>query len=253
MMNKVYMSGMLLLVLALFSGGCGNGTGVGQGELQKQEKKLWERLPFDWNKYNQGDYQGALDFFTETRDQADLLDDEGGKRQEIQSEALNGVGWAFLNLQDLDNSWIAFQQATRLNRQNTDAWVGWAGVALAKKSYSEAAQFSKQALETNSILVQETKQDYNSAFRPGEEGVNLGHDHFDLRHVRLMLAVAYFHLGRYSINERADPNNVAAQLRLLGQAGNLNLRDFKYRDPGDLLQNISQAAFELRRESSRGF
>ena len=250
MKTLVLGSGILLLCLALE--GCGNGTGFGLEEIQKQERKLWTQLSLDWDQYNQGDYQGSVDAFTQTRDQADLLEDESGIRKAIQSEALNGIGWSFFRLQDLDQAWISFQQATRLNRQNADAWVGWSGVALAMKRYIDAVQFAKQALEASSIQALDTQQEYNSAFRPGGEGLNLGHDRFDLRHVRLVLAEAYFHQQRYSAGDRPDPNNAAAQLRLIGKAGSLDLQDFKYVDPGNLLQEISRAAFELRRESARG-
>jgi tetratricopeptide (TPR) repeat protein len=138
-------------------------------------------------------------------------------------------------MQDLESAELSYQQATRLNRQNADAWVGRSGVALARRRYNDVVQFA--------ILAMEANPDYNSAFRLDPSGRDLGHDQFDVRHVRLMLAEAYFQLGRYSPADRPDPGNAAAQLRLIrGQ--------FTFRDPGQLLQGISQVALELQQESS---
>ena len=54
-----------------------------------------------------------------------------------------------------------------------------------------------------------------------------------------MLAEAFFQLGRYSAVDRADPNNAAAQVRLVNQ-------DFRFKDAGQLLQAIGDLAVELQ-------
>jgi len=227
--------GMLILGFSLALGGCGGGSGLGPKELKKQEDKVRDQLPSNWDSYEQNDFQGAIDVFTETLEQADLLEDQPGVQNQVKSEAFNGIGWSFFQMQDLDGAWDSFRQATNLDRENTDAWVGWAGVALVQRRYGDVIQFSIQALETD--------VEYSSAFRSDVGERQLGHDRFDVRHVRLMLAEAYFQLGRYSASDRPDPNNAAAQIRLIkGQ--------FKYRDPGQLLLGISQVALELQEESS---
>lgn len=227
-----------VVAVALVFVGCGGGSGIGPEELQKQENKLRDRLPIDWGSYNAGDYQAAIDFFAKTLEQAETFEGSPAVLNEIKSEAHNGIAWAFFRLQDLESSWNSFQQATRLNRRNPDAWAGWSGVALASRRYNDAAQFAIQALETGA--------DYNSGFRIDDGSRALGHDSVDTRHIRLMLAESYFQLARYSAIDRPDPNNAAAQVRLIKGA-------FTFRDPGQLLQEISKVSLELRQEASGGF
>jgi len=226
----------LLLGASLLA--CGGGSGVGPEEIRKQENKLRDRLPIDWVNYNSGDYQGAIDFFVKTLEQADSFEGSEAILNEIKSEAHNGIGWAFLRLQDLDAASSSFQQATKLNRRNEDAWVGYAGVALARGLYNDVVQYGIQALSVNS--------DYNSANRIDDSNRQLGHDGYQARHVRLLLAEAYFQLGRYSAVDRPDPSNAAAQMRLA-------TGEFTFRDPGQLLQEISTLALELQQESNSGF
>ena len=200
---------------------CGGGTGVGPGEIQKREAQLRDRLPIDWNKYNTADYQGGIEFFSKTLEQADAQEGVERVKNHVKSEAQSGIGWSFFQLQNLAAAEQAFAQATALDRQNADAWA----------EFNDVAQFSSQALETD--------PDYNSATRVDDAGRLLGHDNVDERHLRLMLAEAFFQLGRYSAVDRADPNNAAAQVRLVNQ-------DFRFKDPGQLLQAISDLAVELQ-------
>lgn len=226
------------IVLTGFLLACGGGTGIGPGEIQKREDRLRDRLPIDWTNYNAGDYQGAIDFFTKTLEQADALEGiEQGVRNQVKSEAQSGIGWAFIRLQDLSAAAQAFGIATQLDRANSDAWVGWAGVSLAQQRYADVVQFSNQALDTN--------PDYNSATRIDGSGRILAHDEIDERHVRLMLAEAYFQLGFYSTVDRRDPNNAAAQVQLID-------REFRYRDPGQLLERISDLSLDLQTVVSAG-
>ncbi len=74
----------------------------------------------------------------------------------------------------------------------------------------------------------------------------MGHDSFDTRHVRMILAESYFQLGRYSALDRPDPSNASAQLRMVDE-------DFTFRDPGQLLQEMSQLSIELQAEQGSGF
>lgn len=226
---------LLMLVAALLCGACGGGNGLGPGEAKKREEKLKERLPLDWKEYRTGGYQAAIDAFTETLEQADLLEGVEGVESQVKSEAQNGIGWAFFRLQDLDNAYAAFRLATQFDRRNIDAWAGWAGVVLAQRRYNEALQYAGQALEID--------PNYASAARQDDQGRDLKHDQFDYRHVRLVLAESYFQLGRYSAADRPDPNNAAAQLRLISPA-------FRFKDPGQLLESIGQKALELQGEIS---
>ncbi|MBI2505582.1 MAG: tetratricopeptide repeat protein [Candidatus Latescibacteria bacterium] len=225
----------LLLGIALLGVACGGGNGLGPGEARKREDALKERLPLDWKAYREGDFQGAIATFTETLEKADLLEGAEGVKNQVKSEAQNGIGWTFFRMQDLDNAYSAFRQATQLDRRNADAWVGWAGIALAQRRYNDAVQYANQALEVDPDYTTENRQD--------ERGRNLAHDVYDQRHVRLVLAEAYFQLGRYSAADRPDPNNATAQLRLVDSS-------YRFRDPGQLLEGIAQNALLLQDESA---
>ena len=226
---------VLISSLGLCLSACGGGSGLGPTEIQKREDKLKEEVTTDWSSYGTGSYEDAIEAFTQTLEQADLIEGiEPGVKNQIKSEAQNGIGWSFFKTQSLDDASVAFRQATSLNGRNADAWAGWAGVSLAQKRWGDAAQFAVQTLDLD--------PNYNSANRllaEGDGGRIIGHDHFDARHLRLLLAESYFQLGRYSAIERPDPNNAAAQVRLIrGQ--------FKYRDPGHLVETIGLIAQELQ-------
>ena len=139
-----------VLLLAGLVWGCGGGSGVGPEELLKQEEKLRDRLPVDWVNYKNGDYDGAIEFFTTTLENAESYQGPEAILNEIKSEAHNGIGWAFFRKQDLKAASSAFQQATTLNRRNADAWVGYSGVALARRLFNDAIQYAMQALSADS-------------------------------------------------------------------------------------------------------
>ena len=64
----------LLVGIALLCSACGGGNGLGPGEAKKREDKLRERLPLNWKSYREGNFQAAIDAFTETLEKADLLE-----------------------------------------------------------------------------------------------------------------------------------------------------------------------------------
>ena len=227
-----------VLLLAGLIWGCGGGSGVGPEELLKQEEKLRDRLPVDWGNYKNGDYDGAIEFFTSTLEKAENYEGPEAILNEIKSEAHNGIGWAFFRKQDLEAASSAFQQATTLNRRNTDAWVGYSGVALARRLFNDAIQYAVQALAVDN--------EYSSSFRIDGSERQMGHDNFDTRHVRMVLAESYFQLGRYSAIDRPDPSNASAQLRMIDE-------DFTFRDPGQLLLEMSRLSIELQAEQGTGF
>ena len=216
---------------------CGGGSGIGPGEIKKREEQLKDRLPIDWTEYNDGDWQGAIDSFTATLSEADGLEGVEAVKNEVKSEAQNGIGWAFMRLQQLDDAERAFSIATILNRRNADAWVGYAGVSLAQGDWADVIQFAIQALEA--------EPDYDSSQRIDEQGRDLGHDSIDEDHIRLMLSEAYFHRRSYSATDRQDPNNAAAQLRFVN-------RNYRYQNPGQLLDSLSVASIAMQETVSSG-
>lgn len=225
----------LLAGIALWCSACGGGNGLGPGEARKREDKLKEHLPLSWKGYRTGDFQGAIAAFTETLEKADQLEGSDAVKNTVKSEAQNGIGWSFFRLQNLDDASAAFKQATQLDRRNADAWVGWAGVVMAQRRYNDAIQYANQALEVD--------PNYSTENRLDDRGRDLAHDVYDERHVRLVLAESYFQLGRYSAADRPDPNNAAAQLRLVDSS-------YRFRDPGQLLEVIAQNMASLQTENA---
>lgn len=232
---------MVRVVLACVTGAfvlsCGGGSGIGPGEIKKREEQLKDRLPTDWSHYNEGDVEDAIDFFTATLGEADGLQGVEAVKNEVKSEAQNGIGWSFMTMHDLDSAELAFDIATTLDPRNADAWVGRSGVSLAKGNYADVVQYAIDALKA--------EPDYDSASRVDSQGRQLGHDDLDERHVRLMLSEAYFHLGRYSAVDRPDPNNAAAQLKLVN-------RNYKFSNPGQLIDSLSDAVINLQGTVSGG-
>ena len=222
---------LAILALAFALSACGGGTGLGPGEIRKREDKLKDRLEINWNEYNQGEYENSIAAFSETLQQADVIEGVDAVRNQVKAEAHSGIGWTLLRMQNLNDAGQAFGLAIQLDRSNADAWVGRAGGALAQGRFSDVVAYANQALEVDS--------DYNSGSRLDSQGRVLAHDYVDERHVRLMLAEAYFQLGRYSPLDRPDPNNATAQLRLIRPS-------YRYKDPGQLLQAISEVAIELQ-------
>ncbi|MFP6591695.1 MAG: hypothetical protein VCE12_14335, partial [Candidatus Latescibacterota bacterium] len=104
---------------------CGGGTGFGPGAIQEREDKLRDELVLDWSLYNAADFQGAIDLFTKTLQEADAFEGiDIGARNQVKAEAQTGIGWSFVQLQDLSAAAQAFSIATQLERTNADAWVG---------------------------------------------------------------------------------------------------------------------------------
>ena len=186
---------------------CGGGNGLGPTEIKHREAAVEQQLELSWKKYNAGDLDGSISGFRETLDAADHLDVSSGTTNLIKGEAYDGIGWSAFRQQDLDLAASSFQQSVALNRQNTDAWVGWGGVSLAQRQFTNTVQFCITALDAD--------LHYNSTTRTYIAGLDLSHDAIDTRSVRLMLAEAYLNLGYYSPVERADPFNASAQVRLL--------------------------------------
>ena len=154
--------------LSLSLTGCGGGGGLGPSQIKKREDRLKDELSVNWIQFNTGDFEAAIDLFERTLQSADALEGVDAVRNEVKSEAQNGIGWSFLKLQDLEAAAQAFSLATKLDRRNADAWVGWAGVSLAQRTFNDVIQFTNTALEAD--------PDYNSATR-GDEDEESGQDY----------------------------------------------------------------------------
>lgn len=241
-----FFSGSIALGMLLTLGwwrGCGGGCGPEPQEGGVEIEMELQGLLFNgWKHYNLGDFRTAIDTFSAALEKVSEPALDPGVRRQVAAEAHNGIGWSYFRTRELDSARNAFRQSTSFSSRDADAWVGWAGVTLMQGQYADVAQFCNQALERDNS--------YNSALRSGpewkyidlEDWQTMGHGRVDVRHVRLMLTEAYYQLGRYSVAESPDPNNAAAQVRLIRGT-------FRYTNPVELIRVMGEIAAELKGES----
>jgi tetratricopeptide (TPR) repeat protein len=207
---------MLMGLLVISAAGCGGGTGEG-GTFGSAETLTFE----GWDDYRKGsDNEKAQDLFNNALN----LDP-------THSEALNGLGWLDFRgaaqadgqeqTQLLEAAKTNFQKATASDPDNVDAWVGLAGVELAKGNWPQAASSALAALNLDSR--------YFSA-----------HDNIDYRDVHLILAESYFFLGWFKhTQETPDPNNTVHHLDVLSP-GFKRLYQNNELTPPDLILKIEE-------------
>ena len=198
-----------LIAAILVAAGCGGGTGVGTASDRDQQISSEA-----WLAYRTGDYAKADSTFQEALSVNPSL-----------SDALNGRGWANFSLAgreadtnrrtgELNTAHENFSRAVTAEPKNADAWAGLAGVELASDNYQKAVDAAQQVIRLDPNFFS-------------------SHDNFNIREVRVILATAYFFLGKFSPAETPDPNNAAAQVTLLD-------RTFQYTTPAELILRIQE-------------
>jgi tetratricopeptide (TPR) repeat protein len=200
---------IIAMAAILLAAGCGGGTGIGTRSDRDQQISSEA-----WLAYRAGSYAQADSTFQEALSVNPTL-----------SDALNGRGWANFSLAGregdtnrrtgyLNTARTNFSGAAASDPKNTDAWAGLAGVELASDNYQKAVDAAQQVLNLDPNF-----------FSP--------HDNFNIREVRIILATAYFFLGKYSVAEGADPHNATAQITILD-------RTFRYTTPVELILRIQE-------------
>ena len=196
-------------VVMFLAAGCGGGTGIGTSTDRPAQISAEA-----WLAYRAGNYALADSTFQEALSVNPSL-----------SDALNGRGWANFSLASregdvnrraghLSAARENFSRAVTAESKNADAWAGLAGVELASDNYQKAVDAAQQVLNLNP-----------GYFSP--------HDNFNIREVRMILATAYFFLGKFSKAEAADPHNAAFQVTTLD-------RTFQYTTPVELILRIQE-------------
>ncbi|MSS72258.1 MAG: tetratricopeptide repeat protein [Candidatus Latescibacteria bacterium] len=197
------------MVAILLVAGCGGGTGV--GTRSDRDQQIASEA---WLAYRAGNYAQADSTFKEALSVNPTL-----------SDALNGRGWANFSLSGregdanrraeyLNAARENFSRAAAAEPKNADAWAGLAGVELASDNYQKAVSAAEQVLTLD--------PNYFSS-----------HDNFNIREIRMILATAYFFLGKFSTAEGADPHNATAQVVTLD-------RTFRYTTPVELILRIQE-------------
>ena len=196
--------GVLGILLGL---GCGGGTGI-LTTPGDQTGTIEDLIGQGWQLYEQGQYDGAIVKF------------EGVLQLESnRSSAHNGLGWSYFRKQDLKKARETFEKAIRFAPSSADAFVGLAGVALSEGDAGKNREkYSEVIVNANQALLLEAAYTSN-------------HDRLTWHHVRLILAQAYFYLGKYTKEQSPDPNNAEAQIRKIDVS-------FAYTTPANLLKKI---------------
>lgn len=175
-----------MVLLGLLLAGCGGGIlGERSGDYDALIESGWER-------YNQRRYDDAYQIFL------------NAKRQDAERpEAYIGSGWALLRRQQPDSAVVAFRTSfdyiTTL-ADSVDSICGLSGSYL-------AANENTKVIET---FTRYTVSSFDEAF-PLKK-----HDFFlDERDLDIVHALAFYRLGLYSPNERANPDNALCYVNRL--------------------------------------
>ena len=172
-----------IIILLLIIAGCGGGiTAYDVSDYDSLIKS-------GWAKYNQNEFEDALDLFRQAKD----ADDE-------RPEAYIGSGWSLLMRQHPDSALVEFFQGfdyiTSLD-DSVDSICGIAGSYLARNENNKVINFLNA---------------YNLEYFENSFPLK-DHDFFlDRGDLELVLAQAYYRLGIYSSAESADPDNALYHL-----------------------------------------
>lgn len=205
-----------LLGIAFSVIGCGGGTVTG-GTTGSAENLSFE----GWTDYTKGDYAKSEEVFLD----ALSLDPQF-------SEAYNGLGWlkfqqagqetnAEIRQAMLQTSRENFLKATASNPENTDAWVGLAGLELHLGNWTDARDAANRVLTLEPNFFSK-------------------HDNIDFKDVHIILAQAYFYLGAFVDSEStADPNNSLHHIDMVSR-GYKELYHRTGLTPPDLIDKIGE-------------
>ncbi len=192
--------GCFLVILS----GCGKGIVIDRGD------EYQNTLQDGWDLYAAMDYTGAIQTFDSAKD--------------INSEPIDaylGLGWSYFRAQRLSNAISSFRIAkTKAQAQldSVDVMCGISGAYLASNQYSKAIEIvTADSLDYSDFILFHDPQ-------ITEDSVNM------------VLCLSYYHLGKYSDADEADPHNATYYLNLLIGSGT----PYVYDDPAGLMERISE-------------
>ncbi len=135
-----------ILCLMFIFWGCGD-------REETQVSTPEEELLKGWREYNLGNYASAILAFEKV---LALVESSGKEKQLwIMSDAYNGLGWAYMNFsksaginrENLSISLGKFQSAIACNVDNSDAWVGRAGLLVIRRSSQSDIEESLKSID----------------------------------------------------------------------------------------------------------
>ena len=152
----------LLIALSVLHSGCGSDSEEEQTAMPE------ESLQSGWLEYGSGNYGSAILAFEK------VISD--GADASVVADAYNGLGWVYLgfsqnsgvNKKNLETALGKFQEAITLDTTNADAWVGLAGLYLARRNsqadFQDALKAIDNALDGNAKYLY--RHDYDSEADP---------------------------------------------------------------------------------------
>jgi len=179
--NALYLSSFVLAISCMLYSGCGSDP------ESEQVAMSVDYLQNAWEEYHSADYGAAILAFERA------LDDEDASTA---ADAYNGLGWVYLgfsrslgiNQKNIETALSKFQQASALDSTNADAWVGQAGLLLARRASQDDLRDALKAVD--------------NAFSGNAEYL-YRHDYDTEADLRALKAQCYYYLGEWdsALNE----------------------------------------------------
>ena len=180
----------ILIVLSVLYFGCGSDPEEEQTTMPE------ESLQDGWTEYRSGNYGTAILAFEKA-----LIDGEDISAAAV-ADAYNGLGWVYLgfsqnvgvNQKNIVTALSKFQEAIASDANNADAWVGRAGLLLARRSSQDDLRDALQAID-NALQ--------------GDARYLYRHDYDSEADLRALKAQCYYYLGEWD-KARDEINRVLA-------------------------------------------
>ncbi len=174
----LYLLTCAFIVLSLLYFGCGSDPDEEQAATPE------ESLNNGWMEYRSGNYGTAILAFEKA-----LADGDGVSTTAV-ADAYNGLGWVYwgfsqntgVNQKNITTALSKFQEAIALDVDNADAWVGQAGLLLARRGSQDDLKDALKAIDN--ALQGDTEYLYR-------------HDYDSEADLRALKIQCYYYLGEW--------------------------------------------------------
>ncbi len=188
--NAFYLAICIFIILSVLYFGCGSDPEEEQAVMPE------ESLQNGWAEYRSGNYGTAILAFEKA-----LADGDGVSTSAV-ADAYNGLGWVYLgfsqntgvNQKNLTTALSKFQEAIAHNSDNADAWVGQAGLLLARRGSQDDFEDALKAID-NALQ--------------GDAEYLYRHDYDSEADLRALKIQCYYYLGEWD-KARDEINRVLA-------------------------------------------
>jgi len=159
--------------------------GCGDDPDEEQTAMPEESLQTGWAEYSSGNYGTAMLAFEKA-----IADGEGVSTTAV-ADAYNGLGWVYLgfsqnagvNQKNITTALSKFQEAITLDSANADAWVGQAGLLLARRGSQDDLKDALKAIDN--ALQEDAKYLYR-------------HDYDSEADLRALKVQCHYYLGEWN-------------------------------------------------------